>query len=414
MLSRHMFRGIYMRQKTEPDNADNNASIECGKLNGTLTTVDFGTTSVSNILYVLFRQQDYHSGGAPHVCSEFWVIWYSYWGDTNPHIWGDNQPGQKHDLALYKSNIEAMFYQANASWSQYMIHGGTNFAWNAGATGQLAGITTSYDYAAAISEDGDTTDTYFALRDLISNISGWENKPLAVPPNNTKTNYGPVTLTRIGTNLVSTLTRIQETCVSSKDPLSFEQINHGYGFVLYTTTLKAGGNTLSTPNLRDHGFVYLNNVYLGWLLRDNTTTININAKPGDTLRILVENRGRNPAETPDSKGLNVQARLAWGLRGNGNVTLDGALLQDWFQCGINLTKASVDSLTTTFLEEELVEESVPEKAASQPGFYVGTFTANTLADTFFDSRAYALHGTSNLAYVMIGIYTKTTCLPEVF
>uniref|UniRef100_A0A914CJV0 Beta-galactosidase 1-like first all-beta domain-containing protein n=1 Tax=Acrobeloides nanus TaxID=290746 RepID=A0A914CJV0_9BILA len=125
---------------------------------------------------------------------------------------------------------------------------------------------------------------------------------------------------------------------------------------------------------------------MGWLLRDNTTTININAKPGDTLRILVENRGRNPAETPDSKGLNVQAKLAWGLRGNGNVTLDGALLQDWFQCGINLTKASVDSLTTTFLEEELVEESVPEKAASQPGFYVGTFTANTLADTFFDSR----------------------------
>lgn len=80
--------------------------------------------------------------------------------------------------------------------------------------------------------------------------------------------------------------------------------------------------------------------------------------------------------------------MAWGLRGNGNVTLDGALLQDWFQCGINLTKASVDSLTTTFLEEELVEESVPEKAVSQPGFYVGTFTANTLADTFFDSRGW--------------------------
>jgi hypothetical protein len=73
--------------------------------------------------------------------------------------------------------------------------------------------------------------------------------------------YGNVTLTRIGPNLISTLTRIQEPCVQSQDPLTFEQIDHGFGFVLYTTTLSKGGTTLLTPNIRDYGYVYLNNVY---------------------------------------------------------------------------------------------------------------------------------------------------------
>lgn len=74
-------------------------------------------------------------------------------------------------------------------------------------------------------------------------------------------NYGQVQLTRIGTSLVSTLIQIQETCTSSTDPLTFEQIDHPYGFVLYTTTLKAGGKTLATPNIRDYGYVFVNNVY---------------------------------------------------------------------------------------------------------------------------------------------------------
>jgi hypothetical protein len=74
-------------------------------------------------------------------------------------------------------------------------------------------------------------------------------------------NYGTVQLQRVGTGLVSTLTQILEACHSSSYPMSFEDIDHGLGFVLYTTTLVASGKNLSTPAIRDFGYVFLNNVY---------------------------------------------------------------------------------------------------------------------------------------------------------
>ena len=76
-----------------------------------------------------------------------------------------------------------------------------------------------------------------------------------------KVNYGTIALQRVGTNLISTLTQILESCTTSNYPLTFEQINHGYGFVLYTTTLQKSGKTLSVPGIRDYGYVFLNNVY---------------------------------------------------------------------------------------------------------------------------------------------------------
>ena len=41
----------------------------------------------------------------------------------------------------------------------------------------------------------------------------------------------------------------------------FEEIDHPYGFVLYTTTLKNGGSSLVTPKIRDYGYVFVNNIY---------------------------------------------------------------------------------------------------------------------------------------------------------
>lgn len=70
-----------------------------------------------------------------------------------------------------------------------------------------------------------------------------------------------MTLKRVGSSLVATLSQILETCQATKDPLSFEQLYHGYGFVLYTTTLKVGGKELVTPGVTDYGYVFLNNVY---------------------------------------------------------------------------------------------------------------------------------------------------------
>ena len=69
-------------------------------------------------------------------------------------------------------------------------------------------------------------------------------------------------------------------------------------------------------------------------------------KPGDTLTIVVESRGRS---CYGSEGyLNKETK---GLKNN--VTLDGVLLQDWLQCGskngfnsddINTRKCKIENL----------------------------------------------------------------------
>jgi hypothetical protein len=51
-----------------------------------------------------------------------------------------------------------------------------------------------------------------------------------------------------------------------------------------------------------------------------------------------------------------------------------------------LNKESVDSLTQSFFANEIVE--IPEKATSLPGVFVGTFNADVLQDTFFNSTGW--------------------------
>uniref|UniRef100_A0A914E8T5 Beta-galactosidase n=1 Tax=Acrobeloides nanus TaxID=290746 RepID=A0A914E8T5_9BILA len=254
---------------------DSSSSIKCIHLPGTVSTIDFGVSENTDI-YNSFHEQDLYSGGAPHVCSEYWVIWYTRWGDTHDHSWASIKGG----INKFKSNLEFMYYNLSASWNIYMIHGGTSFGFWNGADDPLA-ITTSSDWTAAISEEGDITDTYLAIRDFILNI--------------------------------------------------------------------------------------------------------------------IENRGRNKnyQVVYDSKGLNVNGT---GLNSSARVTLDGTPLQNWVQCGVNLTKEAIDSLSTNFFEKSKnsspksgkrnKNQSPKAKAASLPGVYVGKFIANEIQDTFFDSTGW--------------------------
>uniref|UniRef100_A0A914E8I8 Glycoside hydrolase 35 catalytic domain-containing protein n=1 Tax=Acrobeloides nanus TaxID=290746 RepID=A0A914E8I8_9BILA len=112
------------------------------------------------------------SKACPIVTSEYWVDWFTIWGG---HY---NSP----DPSRVLDNINHM-YSKNASINIYMIIGGTNFAFmNGGGVNQP--ITTSYDYGAAISENGEITPLYRALHAWIQNLTDWPQKPLAIPSNN--------------------------------------------------------------------------------------------------------------------------------------------------------------------------------------------------------------------------------------
>jgi hypothetical protein len=73
--------------------------------------------------------------------------------------------------------------------------------------------------------------------------------------------YGALKMRRVGASLLDLISLVSPTsCIRSNFPLSFEEMNHPFGYVVYTATVPAGQN-LSVPGIRDHGYVLLDGHY---------------------------------------------------------------------------------------------------------------------------------------------------------
>lgn len=83
---------------------------------------------------------------------------------------------------------------------------------------------TSYDYDAPISEAGDITQKYLAIKDEISKYYPVPNIPL--PKNSTKIGLGKVKLNRFSPLFLTLLEDCLATFtpIASEDPLSFEKL----------------------------------------------------------------------------------------------------------------------------------------------------------------------------------------------
>uniref|UniRef100_A0A914DAJ3 Beta-galactosidase n=1 Tax=Acrobeloides nanus TaxID=290746 RepID=A0A914DAJ3_9BILA len=88
------------------------------------------------------------------------------------------------------------------------------------------------------------------------------------------------------------------------------------------------------------------------------------------------------------RAIDSLTRKTLGLHNETIVDGVDITLNNWFACGINLTKASIDQLAQRAIKENQQERNFPEKAVGLPGVFVGQFAANTLTDTFFDSRGW--------------------------
>uniref|UniRef100_A0A1I8AE91 Beta-galactosidase n=1 Tax=Steinernema glaseri TaxID=37863 RepID=A0A1I8AE91_9BILA len=333
--------------------------LRCGSIAGAIPTVDFGVCTKESMDRYFYLQNFFYSG-VPRVNSEFYPGWFVMWGQQKNEV-----PGIESIM-----NSTRDMYNVGASFNYYMMHGGTNFAfWNGAEVGSP--VITSYDYSSPITEAGDITPNYVAIRDWISTIPDWPNKPLELPKNNTKKAYGKVKVTKLG-SISKVKSFASNSCRNSKYPMSFEELDAPYGFVLYETKLKMGGTVLQADALKDHGFVMLDGEYMGTLVNIFGTfkrhSINLakDAEPGMTLSILVENRGRQTYETiNDFKGI------------ISNVTLNGQVLEEWQQCAIQMDDSIFDRL------KMLTEDRTSAKG---PNVYIGTFEADEQEDTFFDPR----------------------------
>ncbi len=255
------------------------AMLQGGSLPGLLETANFGSRAAE-----AFSLLDRYQPKGKRMCMEFWNGWFDHWGE-------EHHQRSPEDAAAALAEI----LDCHASVNLYMAHGGSNFGWMNGANchnGAYMPTVTSYDYDAPISESGDLTPKFFAFREVLGRHTALPQGP--PPANSAKAAYGPVPLTeRLGLDsLLETAGKAVEAAV----PLTFEDLDHPYGFVVYRTRISGprAEATLQIRDLHDRAHVFAGGKFLGVLERTAPEkTLAFPVPPeGATLEILVENLGR--------------------------------------------------------------------------------------------------------------------------
>lgn len=244
----------------------------------------------------------------PMMSGEYWDGWFDHWGDVH-----QLRPAEPQELEI------KWMMDHGYSFNLYMAEGGTSFGWMNGANSDGKNYepdTTSYDYDVPIDERGGLRPKYFVLRDLISGSTGVTPAP---PPPPTSTTVYSIQLILESASLWDNLPSPH----FSKTPLSMEDIDQAYGYILYTTGLpKRSGGRLDIDSVHDYAGVYVDHKLLGTLdrrLGQNTIQMP-DGMAVKELEILVENTGRvNYTDVMRGERKGITSR----------VTLAGEELRDW-------------------------------------------------------------------------------------
>ncbi len=294
--------------------------------------------------------------GVPVFSAEAYPGWLRHWGEKN---WS----------ASDVRGLVTFYMQHKKSFNLYVVHGGSNFGFTAGANSGGRGYepdVTSYDYGAPIDEQGRATPAYYALRkQLGSYLPAGQSLP-DVPDPIPAMAIPPITLERW-----SSLWEQLPEPITNEVPVCFESLGQNQGIIIYRTKIGAGGNRrLSFANLHDYGQVFLNGLFIGALDRRlGQREIELPECDRDsTLEVLVEAMGHinfTIAMDSDRKGI------------YGDVTLDGAPLKGWQMFPLPLSDEWVTKLSKT------------TPAAPRPGgIFKGSFRLDHVADTFLDLSRY--------------------------
>lgn len=255
--------------------------LRCGRIPDVLTTIDFGSgTNVTEAKAILYRHQEF----GPFVNSEYYSGWLDYW--QSPFVQVAVNP--------FIQTLQQLL-DHNASVNIYMYHGGTNFDFKASGNGgnNYQPTLTSYDYDAPINEAGDLTDKYYAIQKLIK-----QYLPDTIDDRNVKNVSSKMSLPPVNMTFLATIFDMLPWFVKihSKYPLTFEQANQAYGFILYQTNITfqpTNPAVLAIPGLRDRAHVFVDRRFAGILSRTQKYfDLSILTHNGSELSILVENQGR--------------------------------------------------------------------------------------------------------------------------
>ncbi|MFE1949280.1 beta-galactosidase [Streptomyces sp. NPDC059524] len=291
---------------------DQPADLERGALPGILATANFGSRSARHLAELRAARPD-----GPLMTSEFWIGWFDRWGARHTVRDPDEAARELDELLA-----------TGASVNFYMFHGGTNFGFTNGANDKhtYRPTVTSYDYDAPLDEAGDPTAKYAAFRDVIAKYAPVPDAPLPSP--GPKLAPRTVELTE-SASLLPHAARFGP-AVEARRPLTMEELEQDFGFVLYETQLpRTGPALLEVEQVRDRAQVFVDGQPVGVMERENHEHALAFTVPraGATLAVLVENQGRvNYGEgIHDRKGL------------LGRILLDGAEPAAWTSRPLPLT-----------------------------------------------------------------------------
>jgi len=285
-----------------------NWMLSGGSLPNRLCVANFGSKPEENFADLKkFRE------GQPLMCGEYWCGWFDHWYEEH-HV------RDAEELAgLFRDMLKS-----GASLNFYMFHGGTNFGFMNGANHHdcYEPTVTSYDYNALLSEAGDLTPAYHAVRAINEEFFG-KLPPLTVK-NLPKKAYGKVRLTEKAGILEAAPYMSDK--ILSPVPRYQEEIGQAFGFTLYSTEVRTERDELPliADTIHDRAVFYINGVRKGLYERDRRADqVSLALKRGECARvdILVENMGRinYGPEMPDHKGLagvrfGQQKHFGWEMR----------------------------------------------------------------------------------------------------
>lgn len=300
---------------------------------------------------------------SPQMCSEFWSGWFDKWGG-------------RHETRSAESMVDGMrqMLDRGISFSLYMTHGGTNWSHWAGANSPgFAPDVTSYDYDAPINEAGQTTPKFWELRKMMANYNDGKKLP-AVPKE-----YPTIAIPHIEFKQVAPLYDNLPKGSQSTNPRTFEEMDQGWGCVMYRTVLAQGINqesVLRITDAHDYAQVFVNRRYIGKVDRIlHESTVSMPAlQAGDTLDIYVEAMGRINfgRAIKDFKGITEKVELSYTLQNESRVNVE---LKGWTAMQLPDDYESQKAMRYV---------PVTEKNQGVRGNYRATFQLKKVGDTFLN------------------------------
>lgn len=261
--------------------------------------------------------------GVPVFSSETYPGWLRHWGEGN---WAPTH-ATVNDVKWYM--------EKGRSFSLFVLHGGTNFGFTAGANGDGDAYQpdlTSYDYGSPIGENGNLTEDYFKMRDVIAAKLPPQVK-LPEPPEAIETMEIPAWTPRVWAGLWENMP--SAVIKRAPEPPWFESFGQNQGMAVYRAVIPSGPEEeLKFTFVHDYAMIYVDGQFVGKLDRRNgEKSLMIPARKKNTkLDVLVDTMGH----------INFHVSMEQDRKGiYDKVTLGGKEVKNWMVYPMPLHAASV-------------------------------------------------------------------------